>query len=161
MATKGLRNPSGSLDLASMIRKIDDITQDTHPKRHPCTKRHRKRPQAEPNKSPRRAHNTPKRATRGPQEGYTSTKKAPKPSSKRDLNDSSERKRRFPKIYKNIGFSMVFEGFWLPKWPPKASETPLKASAWPPGHEKSTTPRKTHTPNATNAPKNAKTCKHH
>ena len=29
-------------------------------------------------------------------------------------------------------FSMVFEGFWAPEWPPKASKTPLEASTWPP-----------------------------
>ena len=161
MVAKSFRNASESLYSASRTRTIDDNTQDTRSKPHQRTKYTKKIPHTESNKGPRRAQNTPKRATRGPQRGHKSTQNGPKSSSRRDLNDSSERKRRFPKLYKNIGFSMVFEGFWLPKWPPKASETPLKASIWPPRHEKSTTPRKTHTPNATNAPKNAKTFKHH
>ena len=29
----------------------------------------------------------------------------------------------YQKPSKNLGFSLVFEGFWLPEWPPKATET--------------------------------------
>ena len=43
MAAKGLQNASGSLYLASMTRKIDDTTQDTHSKRHQRTPKRKNR----------------------------------------------------------------------------------------------------------------------